>query len=118
MNLKQIIEDINHLELDSRKERLNQLLEISNYYISNNLDNSVIAYDILDCIDGMRQSRFIETSEELELINISLKIARAISDKLKILSYLKDLIYYTYYYPDKYDKKIIEKEINDIETSL
>ncbi len=118
MNLQKVIEDINQLALDIRISRINELLEVSNYYIANNPENGTLACDIIDCINGMRQSRFIETNDELLLINASLEIARLLDDKKKMLIYLKELIYYADYYPNKYNKERLEEEIKQIESFL
>ncbi|HOZ13624.1 MAG TPA: hypothetical protein PLH91_00080 [Tenuifilaceae bacterium] len=118
MNLQKVIEEINQLELNARISRINELLEVSNYYVANNPENRTLAYDIIDCINGMRQSRFIETREELDLIKVSLEISRLLDDKKKMLTYLVDLSYYADYYPDKYNKQSLDEEIEKIESFL
>ncbi len=118
MDLQKVIEEINQLVLDTRASRIEELIDVSNYYIANGSENRDLALDIIDCINGMRQSRFIETNDELVLLNASLEIARSINDKQKVLNYLKELVYYADYYPDKYNKGSLEEEIKEIEFLL
>lgn len=60
-----------------------------------------------------RSSRFIES--DIRLLETSLQIARKLKSKRKILKeILNDILYYSNFYPEKYNKIELEKEINQL----
>lgn len=53
---------------------------------------------------------------DIEILNISLLIARKLKSERKVLKLiLNDIIYYSNYYPEKYNKIELEKELKELE---
>lgn len=81
---------------------------------SNNLEDN-LSIDIITCIDQIRSSRFIESDLDIKLLELSLKIARKLkSNKIILKEIISNILYYANYYPEKFDKMELEKEMTQL----
>jgi hypothetical protein len=116
MEIELLLDKINSFELDQRVSYVNDLIKIASSFIEacDHDVNVSLGLKILNCIEGIRSSRFVESDIDLELIEISIKIARKIKDNKSLKSLLKSLLYYSNYFPGKYVKSEIENELKEL----
>ncbi|MEO6303050.1 MAG: hypothetical protein ABIP51_07740 [Bacteroidia bacterium] len=114
MNIQEQIDNINSLELDKRINFITDLINISNSYILGDGNHS-LGLNIINCLSSLRTSRFIESDTDIKLLDISLRIARKLKGESDILKgILNDLMYYSNFYPEKYNKETLQNEIDRI----
>ena len=118
MNIQKQIEIINSLEVNERINHINDLLIMVSKFETLINDNEIQGLSILDCLSNIRASRFVESDMDIKLLDGSLIIARNLKNhKKRLLELLNDAIYYSNYYPEKYNKSELKKEIAKIESS-
>jgi len=118
MDFKKKIAFINSLKLDERIEYVDELLDLVSKFENINTKTITLGLNIVDCLQGIRTSRFIESDTDIKLLEASLKITRSLKSQKKLLKgLLNDAIYYSGYYPKKYNKSELEKELAEIESS-
>jgi hypothetical protein len=113
MSIQGKFDYINSLKPDERINHWQELALLANDYLSSeNIDDKQnLAF--INCIGGLRTSRFIESDIDMELLDISLLIARKLKNQRGIVKgILNDILYYSNFYPEKYNKDELEKEIN------
>ncbi|WOC40021.1 hypothetical protein [Polaribacter sp. HL-MS24] len=117
MNIQKQLETINSLEINERINYINDILTIVYKFENLNNDNELQGLSILDCLKEIRLSRFVESDMDLRLLDGALIIARSLKNHNKrLLELLNDAIYYSNYYPEKYNKSELKKEIAKIES--
>ena len=116
MNIEETLNKIKLTKFENRIELLEDLIAAVNLYKYHETKEDALALRILDCISEMRSSKFIDTPNDLLLLDASIEIANSLSKKKAILiPLLKDAIYYSNYYPETYDKKKLESYLNNIQ---
>lgn len=115
MNIEDKINYINSLKLDERISHWEDLILLANEYLSSKYIEDKLSLNFINCISGIRSSRFMESDIDVRLLEISLQIARKIKSNRNILKgILNDILYYSNFYPEKYNKIELEKEINQL----
>lgn len=115
MDIQEKIDYVNSLKLDERINHWQDLVLLANDYLSSGNIDDKQNLEFINCISGLRTSRFIQSDIDMELLDISLLIARNFKSQRKILKgILNDILYYSNYYPEKYNKIELEKEINQL----
>jgi hypothetical protein len=116
MNIQERIDFINSLKLDTRVSYLREVVSFAKDFLNTKEEiNKILGENILYCLNGIRSSRFIDSDVDMELLDLCLAIAKKLSNQKKImLSILKDILYYSSDYPDRYNKLEIEKEIQQL----
>ena len=115
MNTEDKINRINSLKLDERMSHLEDLILLSNDYLSSQNIEDEMSLNFINCLNGLRSSRFIESENDIRLLDVSLRIARKLkSNKMILKAILIDILYYSSFYPEKYNRTELEKEINKI----
>lgn len=103
---------INSFALDKRVQYASELISITNQILKEDPNNIELAENILSCMSGLRTSRFIESDVDIQLLDVSNSLIRTFKLGNQYLSkILKDQLYYSNYYPEKYNKQEIEIEI-------
>lgn len=116
MNIQEQIDKINSFELDKRLSLISDLIAISNNYLSLKEVNNSLGINIISCLSSIRTYRFIESEIDMKLLDFSLLIARKLKGEDKILKgILNDILYYSNFYPEKYDKEALQKEVDRLE---
>jgi hypothetical protein len=116
MNILDKIELINSQGLDKRINAWKDLCDLASFFLTSKSQDITIAYKIIECAKGIRSSRFIDSDIDITFLNISLEIAYKFNVNPKLLKELLiNALYYSNYFPDKYNKIEIEKEIQKIE---
>lgn len=114
MEIQEKIDYINSLDLYKRMALSEDLLAIVDDYQNSKIQNDKLAYNIVSCLVGMR-SAFEESDMDLKLLDPALKIARKSLKKTELLrGLLNSALCYSNYYPKKYNKEELEKEISEI----
>ncbi len=114
MEIQKKIDYINSLDLYKRMELLEDLLEIASEFENSKIENDKLGYNLVSCLIGMR-SAFDESDIDIKLLDHALKIARKSLKKTKLLKgLLISALYYSNYYPEKYNKESLEREIAQI----
>ncbi|MGB4774054.1 MAG: hypothetical protein WBP45_02680 [Daejeonella sp.] len=115
MDIQKQIDTINSVKLDERISFWEDLIFMADEYLNSINQDETLALNIINCIGGIRTSRFIESDIDIKLLDASLRIARKLVKHKKILKdILKDILYYSNYYPEKYNKELLEQEIKNI----
>ncbi|WP_320053026.1 hypothetical protein [uncultured Acetobacteroides sp.] len=116
MNIREKIDYVNSLKLDERINYWQDLILLANEYLSlGNIDEQQ-SLDFIDCFRGLRTSRFIQSDIDMILLDTSLLIARKLKSNRKILKgILDDILYYSDFYPEKYNRDELENEINELD---
>lgn len=118
MDIQKKIDSINALKLDNRIEHIEELLEFASKFKNLNNNNETLGLKVINCLQGIRSSRFIDSDMDLKLLDASLTIARNLNTHKKLLiGLINDAIYYSNYYPKKYNKSDLEKELKTISSS-
>jgi len=110
--MQEKINFINSLKLDERiSYRQDLILLAQNYLVSETISESQ-SIELINCLNNIRTSRFVDSDIDMELLDISLLIARKLQHHNNILKgILNDILYYSNYYPKKYNKEELEVEI-------
>lgn len=118
MDIQKQIDLINSLDLGERINHLEDLFIAISKFDNSNKDNDLLGVNIIDCLNGIRSWRFIESDTDMKLLDISLVIARKLVDKKNnLIVLLEDAVYYSNYYPERFNKSKLEKEIAEITNS-
>ena len=113
--MKEKIDFINSLTLDERIKYWQDLIMLANQYLKSENITDDQSLSLINCINGLRTSRFIQTEIDLELLDASLPIARILNNQKTVLKgILNDILYYSNFYPEKYNKDELEKELNEL----
>lgn len=116
MDILDKINLINTLALDKRINAWEDLVDLASFFLNSRSQDISIANKIIECARGVRSSKFIDTDIDIKLLNISLEIAHKLKVNPTLLKgLLADALYYSNYFPDKYNKIELEKEIQKIE---
>ena len=117
--LQNKIDFINALNLDERINHWQDLILLSNKYLNSENINDSLSLKIINCFNGIRISRFIDSDIDIKLLDISLLVARKLENQNIILKgILNDILYYSNYYPEKYNKLGLEKEIKKLNETI
>ncbi|WP_317898812.1 hypothetical protein [Aurantibacillus circumpalustris] len=111
MNIQEKLDKINSTNLVSRINLLKELIELINYYKNLELKEEKLTTEILDSISGMRSSRFIETQDDLVLLDAAIEFTSLLPENksnLKLL--LKNALYYSNYYPENTIRHDLKKK--------
>ena len=115
MNTEDKINYINSLALDKRISQWEDLILLSNDYLNSQNIEDKLSLNFINCLSGLRSSRFIESDIDIRLLETALQIARKLKGNRKILKgILNDILYYSNFYPEKYNKIELEREINQL----
>lgn len=107
---------INSLKLDEKINHWQDLKLLVNKYLSSVNITHQQNLDIIDCLRGIRMSRFIDSNVDIEILDAALLIARSLDNQNEILrEILNDILYYSNFHPEKYTKLELEKELKELE---
>lgn len=117
IGLNEKIDLINSADLNERINYLDDLIDIINQFtFYQEKDCHTLGSRIIDCITGLRSSRFIESDTDMKLLDASLIIAKKINiDKRILKQLLSEQLYYSNFIIERYNKIEIEKAIEQLE---
>jgi len=115
MTIQEKINFINSLKLDDRISHRQDLILLAQNYLGSEKINETQSIELFNCLSSIRTSRFVDSDIDMELLDISLLVARKLQNHNNILKgILNDILYYSNYYPEKYNKEELEKEIKQL----
>lgn len=112
MDFQKQIDTINSTNRSERILQIPIILDLAKLYLNSGIDNDKLSLNFIDCINEIRQLRFIESDSDMNLLDVALLIARKMKNNQNLLeNLLNDALYYSNYFPDKYNRLYLENEI-------
>lgn len=115
MDIREQIKKINSLQLSDRTSHLDDLLKsISDFGNTDNFSEE-LGLDIINCLGGMRSWGHIDSDLDMKILDVSLSVARKYKIPKRLLEgLLKSALYYSTYYPNRYNVVELEEELSRI----
>lgn len=115
MKIKEKIEFINSIKIDERVAYWEELGTMSIEYLHTNKRDENLILEIINCLNGIRSSRFMESNVEVKILDVLLVLARTLKEqKQMLINILTDVIYYSNYYPERYNKVALDEELKEL----
>lgn len=93
---------------------LKELVDLTNQYLITNEFSEHLTIEFINTINSLRNSKYIESDIDVELIKCGISIAKKAENKNYYIQFLKDAVYYSNHYPLLFNKTELETELNQL----
>jgi len=115
MDIREQIKRINSLQLSDRTSHLDALLQAISDFRNTDNTSEALGLEIINCLGGMRTWGHIDSDVDMKILDAALSVARKFNVPKRMLEgLLKSALYYSTYYPNRYNSAELEAELSRI----